>query len=550
LFLNTTCMKRLSALFVLLILIKQVFAVPPVAFASSNLPIIIINTNGQTIPNEPKIGADMGIIFNSGNARNNINDAFNHYNGKIGIEIRGQSSQSFPMKSYSIELRDNTGNSLDKSLFGLPKESDWVLYAPYTDKTLMRNFLAYTMAREMGRWAANCRFVEVVLNGDYIGIYVFMERIKRGSGRVNIPKMAATDISGDAVTGGYIFSLDKEPNGWYSAYTVMNSTNRVKPQFSYVYPKIENLVPDQKEYLKKYVDSFERALNSPEFQDPVNGFRRFIDVPSFIDFSIINEVSKNIDGYRLSTYFYKDRNSTNRKIIAGPVWDYDLAFRNAYYCNALLPDGWGYQFNYVCPADPAALVPFWWERFQEDTAYKAAMRCRWKAVRTSAVSQTRINQLIDSVVALTSEARQRHFERWPVLGKVIWPNPEPVPTTYEGEINNLKNWFVNRLSWIDANIANTGACYDYPADAKESIIVQLFPNPVSYDTKLVIQSRAGQQTALQIFDSNGRLVWNADKNITTGINNISIPLLNLSSGVYVLKLQINNGETKVVRFVR
>lgn len=318
---------------------------PPVTFTSSNLPVIVINTNGQTIVDEPKIMADMGIIFNSGNARNNISDPFNHYNGKIGIEIRGQSSQSFPMKSYSIELRDNAGNSQDKSLFGLPKESDWVLYAPYTDKTLMRNFLAYTMSREMGRWAANCRFVEIILNGDYIGIYVFMERIKRGSGRVNIAKMSDTDISGDAVTGGYIFSLDKEANAWFSTYAAPNSTNRVKPQFSYVYPKIENIVAAQKDYLKKYVDSFERALAGPQFEDPINGFRRFIDVPSFIDFSIINEISKNVDGYRLSSYFYKDRNSKNSKIFAGPVWDYDLAFRNAYYCETPLTTGWLYNFN-------------------------------------------------------------------------------------------------------------------------------------------------------------------------------------------------------------
>src|SRR5204863_10203109 len=136
---------------------------------SSNLPIIIINTNGQAILDDPKITADLGIIFNGENVRNNTTDPFNHYNGKIGIEIRGQSSQMFPMKSYSIELRDNLGNSQDKVLFGLPKESDWVLYAPYTDKTLMRNFLAYAMSREMGHWAANCVFVEVVVNGDYKG---------------------------------------------------------------------------------------------------------------------------------------------------------------------------------------------------------------------------------------------------------------------------------------------------------------------------------------------------------------------------------------------
>jgi len=246
----------------------SIFASTAQPFTSSNLPIIVINTNGQTILDDPKITADMGIIYNGPGIRNNTTDAFNHYNGKIGIEIRGQSSQMFPMKSYGFELRDNAGNSQEKILFGLPKESDWILYAPYTDKTLMRNFLAYTMSREMGHWASNCIFVEVVINGDYKGIYVFMEKIKRGSGRVPITKMATTDVTGDAVTGGYIFSLDKEPNGWFSSYATPNSTNGNKRQFSYVYPKVENMVQQQKDYIKSYVDSFENALASPQFQDP------------------------------------------------------------------------------------------------------------------------------------------------------------------------------------------------------------------------------------------------------------------------------------------
>ena len=138
---------------------------------STNLPIITINTNGQEIVDDPKIMADMGIIWNDNNATNHITDPLNHYNGKIGIEIRGQSSQMFPMKSYSIELWNSSGNSVNKSLFGLPSESDWVLYAPYNEKTLEHNFLAYTISREMGHWAANCRYVEVMINGEYRGIY-------------------------------------------------------------------------------------------------------------------------------------------------------------------------------------------------------------------------------------------------------------------------------------------------------------------------------------------------------------------------------------------
>ena len=388
--------------------------------SSSNLPIIVINTAGQTILNDPKIAADMGIIYN-GAGRNAVTDPFNHYNGKIGIELRGQSSQQFPMKSYGIELRDAAGASQDKALFGLPKESDWVLYAPYNEKTLLHNFLAYTISREMGYWAANCRYVELMLNGDYKGIYVLMEKIKRGTGRVNISKLAATDVSGDAVTGGYIFSIDKDADGWYSRYVPGGSFTQFI-RFSYVYPKITAIVPQQAAYLKSFVDSFENSLTGSSFQDKATGWRKFADDASFIDYFIVNEASRNVDGYRLSSYFYKDRDSKGGKIVAGPVWDYDLAFRNANYCSGSNVDGWAYRFNTVCPAD-YWLVPFWWDRLMSDTAFGSNLLCRWKAVRQTTLSLSHLNALIDSVAALTAEARQRHFQRWPVLGQYVWPNP-------------------------------------------------------------------------------------------------------------------------------
>lgn len=539
---NNYIMKKRSIACLCFLLLFVGAKAQTVNFTSSNLPIIVINTNGQEILNDPKIVADMGIIFNSGNARNNLSDPFNHYNGKIGIEIRGQSSQMFPMKSYSIELRTAQDASDEKSLFGLPKEADWVLYAPYTDKTLMRNFLAYTLTREMGRWASNCRFVELVVNGDYKGVYVFMERIKRGSGRVNIAKMSNTDISGDAVTGGYIFSLDKEPNAWFSKYPTPHSPTYNKRQFSYVYPKPENMVPEQRAYLQSFVDSFENALAGQSFQDPVNGVRKFADLNSFIDYFIVNEVSRNVDGYRLSTYLYKDRNSKNRKIFAGPAWDYDLAFRNADYCSGSNTGGWAYQFNLVCPMDGAGLIPFWWDRLMEDTAYTSVLRCRWKSLRTTTLRNSRVMQLIDSVVNLLSEAQPRHFQRWPILGKYIWPNPQPIATSYQQEIEYLKGWLNTRLQWIDANVPNKGACYDYPSDIKESIIVSVIPNPIRPTGNLHIQSRTNQELEMRLIDNWGRTVSIRKIMLVGGTNIIPLNAQSWKSGVYYLKLFTKNGD--------
>ncbi len=539
---------RKIAIAVLLCIAAPVLFAQTVNFNSSNLPIIVINTSGQEIKDEPKITADMGIIYN-GAARNNMTDPFNHYNGKIGIEIRGQSSQMFPMKSYSIELRDALGNSVDKSLFGLPKEADWVLYAPYTDKTLMRNFLAYSMSRELGHWSANTRFVEVVLNGDYKGVYVFMERIKRGSGRVNIAKLNSTDITGDALTGGYIFSLDKEPNGWFSSYTT-TTYNNARRQFSYVYPKPENIVQEQKNYIKSYVDSFENALASASFQDPVNGVRRFADLPSFIDYFIVNEVSRNVDGYRLSTYLYKDRDSRNRKIFAGPVWDYDLAFRNANYCQGSYTSGWAYQFNDVCPGDGAGLIPFWWEKLMRDTSFVASLRCRWKEKRQSVLSMAHFEHLIDSVTSLLSEAQQRHFQRWPILGQYVWPNPEPIPTSYLQEMTTLKAWLATRLAWIDENIPNSGACYDYPSGIPESIIVTIAPNPLKPGSYAQIQSRNAQTLEWQMVDMMGRTVNRGRMNLGAGLNTLSLRAEMLASGIYYLKMISGSGDKKTFKLVK
>jgi len=529
-------MKKMLLLFITLLLFKNGYLQ---TLTSSNLPIVIINTNGQEILDDPKITADMGIIYNGEGVRNNITGPLNHYNGKIGIEIRGQSTQMFPMKAYSIELRDATGNSKDKSLFGLPKESDWVLYAPYNEKTLMHNFLAYTIARQTGHWAANCRYVEVVLNGEYNGIYLMLEKIKRNSGRVNIPKMAVTDVTGDAVTGGYIFSIDKEANGWFSAFKPGLGAQQI--QFSYVYPKIENIVPQQAAYIKSYTDSFETALSGSNYQNKQTGWRNFANEASFIDYFVVNEVSRNVDGYRLSSYFYKDRNSNGGKIVAGPAWDYDLAFRNANYCNGSNIQGWAYQFNKIC-SDDYWQVPFWWDRFMADTAFTANLKCRWKELRQTVLSEGNLNSLVDSIVALTEEARTRHFVKWPVLGQYVWPNPEPVPATYGEEITTLKNWLSARLKWLDDNIPNNGACADYPPGITAGIIASVYPIP-SYTTfTLNVISKQAQTIKVVVYAASGQTVLNTSYSLAKGTNLFNIGAGRWQAGLYFIKIESSNGD--------
>ena len=178
---------------------------------------------------------------------------------------------------------------------------------------------------------------------------MLMEKIKRGSNRVNISKLGTSDNSGDAVTGGYLI-IDKDPSAFTSNYLPPNAPGK-QIRFSNVYPKPDKITPEQNGYIKSYIDSFETALKSTAYQDPQTGVRKFADLSSFIDYFLINELSHNVDGYRLSTFFYKDKKSLGGKLTIGPVWDYDLAFRNADYCNGSNSDTWESQFNNTCPGD-------------------------------------------------------------------------------------------------------------------------------------------------------------------------------------------------------
>ena len=246
-------------------------------FTSSNLPIVVINTNNLQIPDEPKITVTMGIIYNGPGVRNNTTDPFNNYNGKIGIELRGNYSQTFPQKCFSIETRDILDSAVDVSLLNMPAENDWILYAPYSDKSLLRNVTTFKIASEIGNYAVRSVFCELILNGSYQGIYVLMEKIKRGANRVRISKLDFDDNSGDSLTGGYIFKQDwgagVQHGGWNSQY------NGISFQYHYPYtPTVQ-----QKNYIKLFVDSFENALNGVNFADPLIGYKKYIDVTTFID---------------------------------------------------------------------------------------------------------------------------------------------------------------------------------------------------------------------------------------------------------------------------
>jgi len=426
-------------------------------FNQSNLPIVVINTSGQNIVDDPKIICDMGIIYNGPGQRNHLSDPHNDYSGKIAIEIRGSSSQSFPKKSYGFETRGpNTQIDSNVSLLGMPLEHDWILSANYTDKSFCRNVLAYRLANEMGHYAVRTRFVDVVINGTYKGIYVLMESIKRDKDRVDVKKLYSNETTYPNISGGYIIKIDKTTgaggSGWNSPYQPINHSNNQKIYFQYDYPKPDSIVLAQKSYIQAYVDSFESSLNGPNFIDSALGFAKYIGNNSFIDYFFSNEISKNVDGYRISSYLYKDKEKTLK---AGPIWDYDIAWGNANYCSANLTSGWSYQP--ACTGD-SYQPPFWWSKMLQDTNYANQMKCRWVEFRSSILSTSHINGIIDSIAQVLDESKDWNFTAWPILGVYVWPNPSPYPSTYAGEISNLKSWIGSRLSYMDANLPGNCNC--------------------------------------------------------------------------------------------
>jgi len=422
---------------------------PPVIFTTFNLPIVVINTNGQNIADDPRITCDMGIINNGTGVINSLNDSFNDYDGKISIEYRGSSSQSFPKKSYALETEDINGNNNNVSLLGMPVENDWILYAPYSDKSLMRNFLTFNLGEKMGNYSPRTVYCELVVNGYYKGVYVLMEKIKRDNNRVDIAKLDSNDIAGDSLTGGYIIKIDKYTGGggdnWLSDFPNIGGGSLY---IQYHYPEASVMLSEQLDYIEHYIDSFEYALNGVNFSDTSIGYSKYIDVNSFIDLYIMNELSKNIDGYRLSTYMYKDRDDNGGKLTMGPFWDYNLAYGNADYCEGGLTAGWEVD------GDGGACGwnnPFWFERLLDDTTYQNRLKCRWEYLRDRSFHEDSIFNFIDSIALYLDDAQQRNFQKWDVLGTYIWPNFY-IGNTYQDELIFIKTWLSGRLAWIDNNI--------------------------------------------------------------------------------------------------
>lgn len=439
-----------------------------VDIGESEIPYVIVDTHNTAIQFEPKINATMKIY----DGEELVQET------EIGIEYRGKTSYRLSnKKGYNIETLNG-----DVSFFGLPEEEDFRLIGHIVnlkdkyifDKTLMYNYVGYELARSIGSYASRCKFIELQLNDDYLGVYVFAEKLKRDDNRINIKSLNASSTNN---TGGYILKIDKadpdpstvgQPlsyfdNNWDddARYTEVNSFRSrydingallafapygspyhaqkyLETYFLYEYPKEEEITPTQKTYIANYIDQFETALLADNFATSTRTYTNFIDLSSFVDYFILNELFRNVDAYRLSTYLSKDRDG---KLAMGPIWDLDIAYDNG---DRIPMDDWIINYNNHVSSD-AWMVHFWWPRLMQDPQFKTAVKVRWNSLRSNQLSNTKLTQLVDETAQLLKEngAVTRNYKVW----------DKGIGVDYDASVNSLKNFLQQRATWMDNTIS-------------------------------------------------------------------------------------------------
>lgn len=453
----------------------------------SNLPVMVFNSFGRNVTSQSTNMVPVtGIFIAPGeDGRANIMDE-GEFADRGGMRIRGQTSEGFAKKQFALELWDefnsdtrsiDAGQVPDKaaSFFGLPEESDWVVSGPYSDKTQLNNYLTFLWSNNAGTYAPRARLVEVFLNqdndtvsypNDYLGTYVLLEKIKRDSERVDIERLTPEDNTEPEITGGYIWKKDKPGAGDQPFLTSRGQELRM------VEPDDRTITTTQKNWLQSYINEFETVLYGPEFADPETGYAAYIDVKSWADTWLLVEMTKNIDGFRLSTYYHKDRLG---KIHQGPAWDYNLSLGNGNYLEGAYPEGW-YHDGISDQQYP------YWDRLFEDPNFEQAVIDRWTELRSTVWSTESLLADIDQAVDMLSDGNprldnplssepsnpiSRNFDKWGTLNQYLWPNcffgqgqcpssPLPGnarPNEYGDYIFIMKDFVERRTAWMDSQLA-------------------------------------------------------------------------------------------------
>ncbi len=490
---------------------------------STDFPLVVINTDEYGIPYKNiRRKAFMGIIDKGPDTYNLPSDTFNAYSGEISIEVRGESSSEFPKRSYRFETiysLDTIETDTNVALLGMPADDDWILFGPFHDKSQFRNKMILELGQRLGYYQPRSKFCELIMNGEYLGLYRLSETIKQNAQRVNIARLREEEITGIDVTGGYIMRLDKD---------VLNNVE-------VVYPKADRIQPEQTEYIYSFLDTCLSVIYSNDFMNPDIGFRKYMSDTSLADNLVINELTKNADAYLYSTYFYKDRADRDNRIKFGPLWDYDLAFGNSRFQQADLTYGWQFDINMRLPVN----------RLLQDVEFVELFQNRWHELRQGMLHNDSLFAMMDSMANYIQEPRERNYVVWPVISEFLF-FPNYISQTYEEEIQNIKNWITERTQWIDDNIDNIY----YPVviysgfenkTIPEYAGFEAYPNPFTDRLSLIITSSYSGDLKIKFLNLLGQVKLELSAGLNEGYREIILnDAVNLPSGVYIMHVTVDS----------
>jgi len=380
----------------------------------TGLPVLYLTTSGPVTSKEIYVKGKLDIDPNVTDEQ-----AVNH----ITLQMKGRGNSTwvnFPKKPYRLKFDSKA------SLLGMPTAKNWVLLANYDDKTLMRTKIAFEYARRIkSDFAPQSRFVEVVLNGEFLGNYLLTSQVEVNENRINITELKA---GAKDITGGYVVEVDSKLDETYWFRTSLKSMPMTIKEPS-------EITAPQLAYIKDYMNNTEAALYAADWKDAVNGYAKYIDAESFMRWYMINETVKNQDSWDFSSiFYYKD---INGKLKMGPVWDFDLSGGNCNYSPSQYPTAWYSRYG------------LWMLRLAQDPAWNFKWRAKWVEERPKATAQ--IFADIDYYGNYLKLSAAQNFKRWPILDQYVWPNVVWLGT-YDKEVQYFKSFMTQRIAWMDANI--------------------------------------------------------------------------------------------------
>lgn len=352
------------------------------------------------------------------------------------IRGRGNSTWWPNKKPYKFKLDKKA------DFFGMGKNKHWVLLANYYDVSMLRNKYTYWLGKEMGmEFTPECVFVDLVMNGEYLGSYYLCEHVRVGDSRVDIDDLEENDttknaVDAETISGGYLLSM--YPDESEGANKIIKTTR--ENSFLIESPDFEDYMNEaQYKYISEYMQKTEDAIYGEDFKDE-NGrsYTEYMDVDAAIDYYLIQEISKNGDAFWSgSTYLYKKRNG---KLFWGPLWDFDyVAWAATDFSSD--DDGSGFECN----------TRTWFAQLLRDDTFFQKIKARWNVLREKLLDSCKSGGQIDKYADQLAVSQKANYQIWDMYSEGYYDGKpeETSKITWEGEVSRLKTWITKRVAQVD-----------------------------------------------------------------------------------------------------